>query len=127
VLQSWSLFKAMTRYPTLDRVQHLVMPTLVIAGDRDPLVRLDRAHVFAGLPHVDAVKVHGAHALNFSKPELIASLIEAHLAGRPLGTAVDPAMDIELVAVGPPPDGELAIRERVRTAPAPWPAGTPPQ
>ena len=39
VLQSWSLFKAMTRYPTLERLPHLVMPTLVIAGDRDPLVR----------------------------------------------------------------------------------------
>ena len=39
VLQSWSLFKAMTRYPTLERLPHMVMPTLVIAGDRDPLVR----------------------------------------------------------------------------------------
>ena len=82
-LRSLSLFKAMTSYPTLERVRDLVMPTLVIAGDRDPLVRIDRAHVFAGLPNVQAVKVRGAHALNYSKPELIASLIEAHLAGRP--------------------------------------------
>ena len=71
VLQSLSLFKAMTRYPTLECLPHLVMPTLVIAGDRDPLVRIDRVHVFAGLPHVHAVKVHGAHALNYSAPELI--------------------------------------------------------
>ena len=85
--QSLSLFKAMTRYPTLERVQHLVMPTLVIAGDRDPLVDVDRVHVFAGLPHVEAVKVHGAHALNYSHPELIASLIEAHLSGQPLSTS----------------------------------------
>ena len=39
VLSSLSLFKAMTRYPTLRTNVHLVMPTLVIAGDRDPLVR----------------------------------------------------------------------------------------
>ena len=46
--RGWSLFKAMTRYPTLERVPHLHVPTLVIAGDRDPLVRIDRAGVFAG-------------------------------------------------------------------------------
>ena len=103
VLSSLSLFKAMTRYPTLERVQHLVMPTLVIAGDRDPLVDVERAHVFAGLPHVDAVKVHGAHALNYSHPELIASLIEAHLSGQPLSTAA--AGVIELLRTGPAPPG----------------------
>jgi pimeloyl-ACP methyl ester carboxylesterase len=69
---SGTLFKAMTSYPTLERVRNLVMPTLVIAGDRDPLVRIDRAHVFAGLPNVQAVKVRGAYALNYSEPELIA-------------------------------------------------------
>ena len=50
VLQSLSLFKAMTRYPTLERLPHLVVPTLVIAGARDPLVRVDRAHVLPGCP-----------------------------------------------------------------------------
>ena len=72
------------RYPTLERVADLVMPTFVIAGDRDPLVRIDRVGVFAGLPHVDAVQVSGAHALNFSAPTLIAGLIDAHVHGRPL-------------------------------------------
>ena len=38
----------------------------------------------AVLPHVDVVVVPGAHALNFSAPELIAELIEAHIAGEPL-------------------------------------------
>jgi len=84
VLQGWRLFQAMTRYPTLERIANLVMPTLVIAGDRDPLVRVDRVGVFAGLPHVDAVQVSGAHALNFSAPTLIAALIDAHFHGRPL-------------------------------------------
>ena len=102
VLQSLSLFQAMTRYPTLERLQHLVMPTLVIAGDRDPLVDVDRVHVFAGLPHVEAVRVHGAHALNYSQPELIAALVEAHLAGR-LSTASDVRGDFEILDIEPRP------------------------
>ena len=99
VLSSVSLFKAMNRYPTLERLANMVMPTLVIAGDRDPLVDVDRVHVFAGLPHVEAVKVHGAHALNYSEPELIASLIEAHLTGRPLATSTDVSGPIEVLEI----------------------------
>jgi hypothetical protein len=98
-LRSLSLFKVMTSYPTLERVRNLVMPTLVIAGDRDPLVRIDRAHVFAGLPNVHAVKVRGAHALNYSEPELIASLLEAHLAGRPIACSADGADSVEILDI----------------------------
>jgi pimeloyl-ACP methyl ester carboxylesterase len=83
-LQSLSLFKAMTRYPTLANLHLLDVPTLVIAGVRDPLVKISRAFVLAALPHVTAVRVPGAHALNFSSPELIAELIDAHLTARPL-------------------------------------------
>jgi pimeloyl-ACP methyl ester carboxylesterase len=83
-LQSLSLFKAMTRYPTLANLHLLDVPTLVIAGARDPLVKFSRAFVLAALPHVTAVKVPGAHALNFSRPELIAELVEAHITGGPL-------------------------------------------
>lgn len=86
VLQSLSLFRAMTRYPTLERLPHLVVPTLVIAGLRDPLVRIANAPRLAVLPHVDAVSVPGAHALNYSDPQLIAELIEAYIAGEPLVT-----------------------------------------
>jgi pimeloyl-ACP methyl ester carboxylesterase len=82
-IQGWSLFKAMTAYPTLDNLRNLLVPTLVIAGQRDPLVNLERVHVFSGLPHVDAVAVTGAHALNFSHPDLIAGLIDAFMEGRP--------------------------------------------
>ena len=102
VYQGWSLFKAMTRYPTLERLRNLLVPTLVIAGDRDPLVRIDRASVFAGLPYIDAVKVPGAHALNYSSPELIAALIEAHLAGQPLHTLIEPTSGVEYVAISAP-------------------------
>lgn len=99
VLRGVSLFAAMTRYPTLDSIQHLVVPTLVVAGDRDPLVRIDRAHIFSGLPHVDAVKVHGAHALNFSRPDLMASLIDAHLSGRTLPGSTGPNPTVEILDI----------------------------
>ena len=59
LLPSLSLFRAMTRYPTLERLHHLVVPTLVIVGRRDPLVRGDRAGVLSVLPHVGAVRVPG--------------------------------------------------------------------
>jgi pimeloyl-ACP methyl ester carboxylesterase len=99
VLQSLSLFKAMTRYPTLERLPNLIVPTLVIAGERDPLVRIERVHVLAVLPHVDAVKVPGAHALNHSSPELIAELVEAHAAGEPLSTPTGSRRVVEVLAV----------------------------
>jgi pimeloyl-ACP methyl ester carboxylesterase len=99
VPQGLSLFKAMTRYPTLERLPNLVVPTLVIAGERDPLVNVDRVHVLAVLPHVDAVKVPGAHALNYSAPDMIAGLIEAHLAGDPLSTSTGPRRLVEVLAV----------------------------
>ena len=99
VLQSLSLFKAMNRYPTLERLPNLVVPTLVVAGARDPLVSVNRVHVFAGLPHVDAVRVPGAHALNFSAPELIAGLVEAHLAGEPLTTPTGPLSVVEVLTI----------------------------
>jgi pimeloyl-ACP methyl ester carboxylesterase len=83
-LRSLDLFAAMTRYPTLEMLPHLVVPTLVVAGRHDPLVRIANAPVLSVLPHVDIVTVPGAHALNFSAPELIADLVEAHLHGDPL-------------------------------------------
>jgi pimeloyl-ACP methyl ester carboxylesterase len=101
VLQSLSLFKAMTRYPTLERLPQLTVPTLVIIGARDPFVRIDRAHVLAAVPHVVAVKIAGAHALNFTAPELIAELIEAHLADVPLTADHGPRRDVEIVMIGP--------------------------
>ena len=73
----------------------------MIAGDRDPLVRVDRVHVFAALPQVDAVRVPGAHALNFSSPELMAELIDAHLAGQPLTSSSGPLRAVTTLEVKP--------------------------
>ncbi len=102
VVQSLSLFKAMMHYPTLERLHNLAMPTLVIVGARDPLVRVERATVLAVMPQVVAVKVPGAHALNFSTPELIAELIEAHLADEQLTSSTGPRSVVETVEIGPP-------------------------
>jgi pimeloyl-ACP methyl ester carboxylesterase len=99
VLEGLRLFKSMTEYPTLERVRHLTMPTLLVAGARDPLVRVERVTVFSGLPHVAAVKVPGAHALNFSDPELIAALIEAHVDGTPLHIAKGPLSVVEVLDI----------------------------
>jgi pimeloyl-ACP methyl ester carboxylesterase len=96
VPRSWTLFRAMTAYPTLERLRSLEVPTLVIGGARDPLVDFDRVEVFAGLPHVDVVRVPGAHALNFSRPQLIAELVDAHIAGRDL---VTPGSGVEILQV----------------------------
>jgi pimeloyl-ACP methyl ester carboxylesterase len=109
--QSLSLFAAMVRYPTLERLPGLVVPTLVIAGRRDPLVNHGRAHVLAALPHVAAVRVPGAHALNYSAPELVAALVEAHLEGTPLRVADGPTRDVEVVEIAPLDDpGRAAAR-----------------
>jgi pimeloyl-ACP methyl ester carboxylesterase len=96
-LQSLSLFRAMTRYPTLERLHHLGVPTLVVAGARDPLVRIDRMRQLAELPHVRAVKVPGAHALNYSDPELIAALVEAHVDDAPLSSVDGPLSRVEVL------------------------------
>ena len=100
VVQSLSLFKAMMHYPTLELLHNLAVPTLVVAGVRDPLVRVDRATVLAVMPHVVAVKVPGAHALNYSTPELIAELIEAHLADEQLTSVTGPRSVVETIDVG---------------------------
>jgi pimeloyl-ACP methyl ester carboxylesterase len=123
VLQSLSLFKAMTEYPTLENLHKLEMPTLVIAGLRDPLVRISRGFVLASLPHVNAVKVPGAHALNYSAPELIAELIDAHLTDQPLLGGPHARGVAEIVDVQHMPPSELPRRLWARRREHPGGAG----
>jgi pimeloyl-ACP methyl ester carboxylesterase len=99
VLQGVRLFAAMTAFPTLERVRHLDMPTLLVAGRRDPLIHVERVSVFAGLPHVSAVVVPGAHALNFSAPDLVAALVEAHVDGAPLQSSDGALSVVELLEI----------------------------
>jgi hypothetical protein len=66
---------------------------------RDPLVRIANAPRLAVLPHVDAVSVPGAHALNYSDPQLIAELIKAHIDGEPLTTETGRRSVVQHVSV----------------------------
>ena len=99
VLQGFKLFKAMIQYPTVERVKNLTEPTLVIAGHRDPLIDFTRVAVFSGLPHIDAVKVQGAHALNFSRPEVTSALIDAYMSDQPLRTDDGVLSTVEILEI----------------------------
>ena len=61
------------------------------------------AHVLSAIPNITAVKVPGAHALNFSAPELVAELIAAHISEQPLATETGPRSVVEVIDVEPPP------------------------
>jgi pimeloyl-ACP methyl ester carboxylesterase len=85
VRQGVSLFRAMTRYPTLDRLALLAVPMLVVVGRDDPLVDVRRVMtVLDGVSDVTAVVVDGAHALNFTRPVTVASVVTAWTAGDPI-------------------------------------------
>lgn len=90
VVTSLQLFRAMTAFPTIERVRGLSTPVLAIAGERDPLVRPDRIRVFQGMAHARAVMVPGAHALNYSHPDTIAALVDAHITDAPLVSTTGP-------------------------------------
>jgi pimeloyl-ACP methyl ester carboxylesterase len=98
-ITSLTLFRAMTRFPTVDRLHQLHVPTLAIVGERDPLVNLERVVVLSGMDHVSAVVVPGAHALNYSKPEIVAALIAAHIDGAPLHTDTGVLADVRPIHI----------------------------
>ena len=82
-LNGLRLFRAMTLYPSLERLLHTPVPTLAVLGGRDPLIpsparvrevaRLSPEHLAVALVE------KAAHALNFSHPEELAGAIEAWL------------------------------------------------
>jgi pimeloyl-ACP methyl ester carboxylesterase len=79
------LFHQLTLFPSLERLLHTPVPTLAVLGGRDPLmpssarvaevVRLASGHV--AVARVD----RAAHAVNFSHPEELATVVEAWLDG----------------------------------------------
>jgi pimeloyl-ACP methyl ester carboxylesterase len=82
------MFRALTRYPSLDRLLALRIPTLVVLGDRDPLMPgPDRVREVASRTrnHVLVVVMEGAaHAINFSNPGELANVIRLFMADRPI-------------------------------------------
>lgn len=100
LIPSYSLFRAMTRYPTIERLRDLERPMLVVLGDRDPLVdeQLVRRRL-EGRPDTAAVVIDGAHALNFTRPDTVARLVRSLLDGTPL-EQVEPSSGTIEILVG---------------------------
>lgn len=82
------MFRALTHYPALERLLELQIPTLVVIGDRDPLMPgPDRVQEIASQwdTHVLIVKIEGAaHAINFSHSGELAHLIRLFMADQPI-------------------------------------------
>ncbi len=80
------MFRALTQYPSLDRLLELQVPTLVVVGDRDPLLPPPRrVHEVASMTdsHILLVGIRGAaHAINFSHPGELAHVIRQFMADR---------------------------------------------
>jgi pimeloyl-ACP methyl ester carboxylesterase len=88
VFSTFRMFKALTQYPSLDRLLGLALPTLAVVGDRDPLMPgAERVHEVAALTDnsVLLVRLEGAaHAINFSHPGELAHLIRLFMADKPI-------------------------------------------
>lgn len=82
------MFRALTRYPSLERMLALHIPTLAVLGDRDPLMPgPERVQEVAGQTdnHILIVKIEGAaHAINFSHSGELAHLIRLFMADEPI-------------------------------------------
>ncbi len=82
------MFQALTRYPALDRLLALRVPTLVVVGSADPLMPDPRRiqQIAAQIDNeVLLVVIHGAaHAINFSHPGELASVIRQFMADVPI-------------------------------------------
>ncbi|MFZ0531240.1 MAG: alpha/beta hydrolase [Propionicimonas sp.] len=88
VSSTFRMFRALTEYPALDRLLDLTLPTLVVIGDRDPLMPgAERVKEVAVLTdnHVLLVKLEGAaHAINFSHSGELAHLIRLFMEDKPI-------------------------------------------
>jgi pimeloyl-ACP methyl ester carboxylesterase len=82
------MFRALTRYPALDRLLALHIPTLVVVGSADPLMPPPtRIQEVAGQTdnHVILVVIHGAaHAINFSHPGELANVTRLFMSDQPI-------------------------------------------
>ncbi len=88
VPSTFKMFRALTQYPSLERLLDLKVPTLVVIGDRDPLMPSPaRIQEVAGQTdnHVLVVVIEGAaHAINFSHPGELAHIIRLFMADKPI-------------------------------------------
>ncbi len=88
VPSTFRLFRALTQYPSLERLLELKIPTLVVLGDRDPLLPGPARvkEIAEGTDsHVLVVTIEGAaHAINFSHPGELAHIIRLFMADQPI-------------------------------------------
>jgi pimeloyl-ACP methyl ester carboxylesterase len=88
VPSTFRMFRALTQYPALDRLLTLDVPTLVVAGNRDPLMPTPARirEVAEQIEHrVVFVVIDGAaHAINFSHPGELANVIRQFMADKPI-------------------------------------------
>ena len=88
VPNTFRLFRALTRYPTLRRLLDLNVPTLAVVGNRDPLLPPPaRVREFAELKEHRTLFVvidGAAHAINFSHPGELANVIRLFMADQPI-------------------------------------------
>jgi pimeloyl-ACP methyl ester carboxylesterase len=88
VPSTFRMFRALTQYPALDRLLTLDVPTLVVAGTRDPLMPSPARirEVAEQIEHrVVFVAIDGAaHAINFSHPGELANVIRQFMADQPI-------------------------------------------
>jgi pimeloyl-ACP methyl ester carboxylesterase len=79
-------FHAMTRFPTRERLARVPVPSVVVVGTRDPLVSRRRITAMAqSAPNIqDVCAIDAAHAINFSRPDVLARIIDAYLRGEPM-------------------------------------------
>jgi pimeloyl-ACP methyl ester carboxylesterase len=88
VPSTFRMFRALMQFPSLDRLLALDVPTLVVAGTRDPLMpgpaRIQE--VAEQVEHrVVFVAIDGAaHAINFSHPGELANVIRQFMADQPI-------------------------------------------
>ena len=85
-LNALQVFAELTRFPSLERMVRVPVPTLAVIGTRDPLMPPPwRVREVAALapPHVTVVAIEGAaHAMNFSHPGELAHVIGRWIDGR---------------------------------------------
>lgn len=88
VPSTFKMFRALTQYPSLQRLLELKIPTLVVLGTRDPLLpgpaRI-REVASQDQNHVLVVVLEGAaHAINFSHPRELAHVIRLFMDDKPI-------------------------------------------
>jgi pimeloyl-ACP methyl ester carboxylesterase len=88
VPSTFKMFKALTQYPSLQRLLELKVPTLVVLGTKDPLLpsteRIKQV-VAQDQNHVLLVALEGAaHAINYSHPRELAHVIRRFMNDQPI-------------------------------------------